>query len=282
MSESAQTHLRPKTPAWQVWKRLQPQKDVGMSDAEAREAGILPPEGWALPHYTTGERVASARAWTLFALRVVRKARPRNTGEPDEDSLAHVRSFCREALDALGLELRISGEENRPSPQQGSIFMWNQTSHLDHLILGAVADRPFRSLYNAELARVPVYSKWLRGKGHYLVNRYDEAQWRESISIAARDVREEGISILVSPEGTRSWDGRLLPMKRGAFMLAIEAGAPIVPIVIRGAHDALPRGSGVLRRGSISVCFARPVDPAPFTQETRGELKKLVASAWKE
>jgi len=244
-----------------------------MSDAEAREAGILPPLGWRPHHYLAQEHLASAFLWTRGTSCITSNLRART----HETGLQRSRRICQELLGALGQELTIRGEENRPSPEQGAVFMWNQTSHLDHLILGAIADRPFRSLYNVELAKIPGYGNWLRKQGHYLVDRYDEGQWRESIARAAEDVREHGVSILVSPEGTRSWDGKLLPMKRGAFMLAIEATAPIIPIMIRGAHEALPRGSSVLRPGHISVEFLDPVDPRAFTQETRKELKTLVA-----
>ena len=273
---SKSEHIKAEYPAWQFWKRLQPQKDVGMSDAEARAAGILPPAGWQPPRYSASERVASLRAWSRAGARVASLLRSQSTLQ----GTRRAQQVCRELLDTLGLELTVTGEEHRPPAHTGAIFMWNQTSHLDHLILGAIADRPFRSLYNIELAKVPLYGNWLKKQQHYLVDRYDERQWRESIARAAEDIRERGVSILVSPEGTRSWDGRLLPMKRGAFILAIEAGAPIIPIEIIGAHRALPRGSGVLRPGPIRVSFLKPVDPSPYSQEQRSELEARVASCW--
>ncbi|MCB0219980.1 MAG: 1-acyl-sn-glycerol-3-phosphate acyltransferase [Chrysiogenetes bacterium] len=267
-------HVRASVPAWQFWKHLQPQKDVGMSDAEARDAGILPPLGWQPPGYSAMERIHSIRAWLQAAFRFPAILRA-------SDALPGVereRYICRELLGALGVELTISGTENCPPAESGAIFMWNQTSHLDHLILGAIADRRFRSLYNVELSRMPLYGKWLKRQQHYLVDRYDEDQWRGSIAQAAQDVRERGISILVSPEGTRSWDGRLLPMKRGAFILAIEARAPIIPIRIVGADRALPRGSHILRRERIQVRFLEPVDPTPYSQDERAALESLVAA----
>lgn len=270
---TASNHIRQKVPAWQLWKKFRPQKDVGMSDAEAREAGILPPLGWREVRYSMQERLRSTMCWGRAAAMLAAEL-----GRGTQDcGFTRGRRVCLALLGALGLELSVAGQDRTPPPDQGALFMWNQTSHLDHLVLGAIADRPYRSLYNIELARVPGYGKWLRKEGHYLVDRYDEEQWQRSIAQAAGDVREKGVSILVSPEGTRSWDGKLLPMKRGAFILAIEAAAPIVPIVIGGGHEALPRGSSVLRPGRISVKFLDPIDPRAFTQETRKELKALVA-----
>ncbi len=261
------------------WRKLRPKPDANMTEAEAREAGVLPPEDWRPPDPPFPARAMSAIAWARF----YRHARKSWRGRHDPgEGLEKARRFCRGALEALDLDLRVTGEDRLPPKEQGVLFMWNQTSHLDHLILGAVVDRPVRSLYNIELAKVPVYGDWLRKQNHYLVDRYDETQWRESIAQAARDVREQNVSILISPEGTRSWDGKLLPMKRGAFILAIESGAPVVPIVIKGAQRALPRGSGVVRPGGvIDVEFAEPVPTAGYTQETRAELKKRVADVWK-
>lgn len=267
-------HIRASVPAWHFWKRLNPQKDVGMSDAEAREAGILPPVGWNPPDYSAMERLQSIRAWSRAAFRLPALVH----ANKDLPGVERGRYICRELLGALGMQLTISQTENRPPVESGAIFMWNQTSHLDHLILGAIADRRFRSLYNSELGQVPLYGKWLKKQQHYLVDRYDEDQWRRSIAQAARDVREQGMSILVSPEGTRSWDGRLLPMKRGAFILAIEARAPIIPIRIIGAHRALPRGSHVLRMTRIQVQFMEPVEPAPYSRDERAALESLVAA----
>jgi 1-acyl-sn-glycerol-3-phosphate acyltransferase len=252
-----------------------------MTEAEARAAGVLPPEGWQAPRPPFPARAMSAIAWSRLYRYASREWRTRHDpGRPE--GLERARRFCRGALEALDLELVIRGDDRLPPKERGVLFMWNQTSHLDHLILGAVVDRPVRSLYNIELAKVPVYGDWLRRQKHYLVDRYDEEQWRRSIAQAARDVREQNVSILISPEGTRSWDGKLLPMKRGAFILAIDSGAPIVPIIIRGAHEALPRGSGVIRAGrTIEVEFAEPVPTAGYTQQTRTDLKKRVADVWR-
>ncbi|MCW5829622.1 MAG: 1-acyl-sn-glycerol-3-phosphate acyltransferase [Deltaproteobacteria bacterium] len=258
------------------WRRLRPRPDASMTEAEARMAGVIPPDGWKRPAYAFPERAMSTFAWGRLAAFVARSRR-RNDSGSSAPGLERSRAFCRGALEALDIDLKVSGTSRLPPTETGILFMWNQTSHLDHLILGAVVDRPVRSLYNVELAKVPVYGPWLRKQGHYLVDRYNEEQWRESISRAATDVREKGVSILISPEGTRSWDGRLLPMKRGAFILAIESGAPIVPIIIRGAHRALPRTSGIIRPGTIEVEFGPLVDPRPFTQETRSRLKAQVA-----
>ena len=91
------------------------------------------------------------------------------------------------------------------------------------------------------------------------VDRNDEAQWRASIARAATRVRD-GECVLVSPEGTRSWDGRLLPMKRGALQLAAASERLIVCVTVIGGHARLPRGSAIVRAGPLRVVFAEPIE----------------------
>jgi 1-acyl-sn-glycerol-3-phosphate acyltransferase len=174
-----------------------------------------------------------------------------------EEGQAHIREAFAATLRRLGIDLEVLFAE-RVSAAGGLVLMWNQESHLDHLVLAAAIPRPFFSLYNNEIARFPFYGKHMRATGHVHVDRNDEGQWRPSIARAADRVRA-GECVLVSPEGTRSWDGRLLPMKRGAFILAASSGQPIVCVTVIGGHERLPRGSAVVRAGSMRVVFAEPI-----------------------
>ena len=93
------------------------------------------------------------------------------------------------ALRWLGVELEILRAEAVPAVG-GVVFMWNQESHLDHFVLGAAVPRPFHSLYNLEVSRIPLYGEYLRRSGHFLVDRREETQWRASVAAAASHVRE--------------------------------------------------------------------------------------------
>jgi len=77
-------------------------------------------------------------------------------------------------------------------------------------------------------------------------------------------------------EGTRSADGSLLPFKKGGFVLALQAGAPIVPVSIHGGHDVLPKGSLRIRPGAIGIAFGAPVTTSSYTFESRDELIAVV------
>lgn len=191
--------------------------------------------------------------------------------------LAKAQQIGRRALSLLGVELEVLGTERIPS-EGGLVFMWNQESHLDHLVLAAIMPRPVFSLYNNEVRRIPLYGEYLRRTGHVWVDRNDESQWRPAVAAAATRVRA-GECALVSPEGTRSPDGKLLPMKRGAFLLAEAADRPIVLVTLIGGHQRLPRGAAIVRRGRLRAVFS---DPIPRPQGDLEEWKVAVLHGFDE
>lgn len=177
-----------------------------------------------------------------------------------EGGLAEIRASFRRTLERLGVRLDVIGAERVPR-EGGLLLFWNQESHLDHLVLASAIPRPFVCLYNNEIARLPLYGEHMRRTGHLHVDRTDEAQWRASVAAAAARVKE-GACVLVSPEGTRSWDGKLLPMKRGAFLLATSAEVPIVCVTVIGGHERMPRGSPFVRSGALRVVFSEAIATA--------------------
>lgn len=235
--------------------------------------GRVAPPGWRAP-----ERVslwaAGRQVWVLARLAARRLREARSHDGSSAEFEAH-RAFCRRALQELGVSLDVIGAERVPVAG-GFVFMWNQESHLDHLVLPAALPRPVLTLYNNAVARVPFYGSGLRRRGHFHVNRNDEAQWRASVANAAK-AAQAGACIIVSPEGTRSWDGELLPMKRGAFMLARQAQRPIVCVTVVGGHERLPRTAFTVRPGRMMVVFG---DPIVVTGEAE-DLEATVAATFR-
>lgn len=247
-----------------------------MSTEDARLAGIVPPLGHHVPKAPPRDVLFTPFRLARTALRIalrLRTLRRNPLGSPE------IRAVMMELLELLGIRLTMWGMD-RLLPG-GQLLMWNQTSHLDHFVLGAVIPVPFRSLYNIEVARIPFYRSWLERNGHYLVDRFDEAQWRRSIEQAAAWMRE-GNTMLVSPEGTRSWDGHILPMKRGAMWLARTARLPVVPVVIYGARDALPRGRFSIVPGQVEAEIRPPIPTEPLASETVGRLEQVIADAFRQ
>jgi len=235
--------------------------------------GRVPPPGWRAPP-RAGLSATCRQAWTLARLSVplLRAARR----DAQSAGIAERQAFCRAALEELGISLDVLGTERVPR-EGGLVLMWNQESHLDHLVLPAVLPRPVLTLYNNAVARTPLYGSYLRRHGHFHVNRNDEAQWRTSIGDAAR-AAQAGACLLVSPEGTRSWDGQLLPMKRGAFLLARMAQCPLVCITLVGGHERLPRAAFTVRPGRIKAVFGEPIaveGDAPELEATVAEMFRV-------
>ncbi len=92
-------------------------------------------------------------------------------------------------------------------------------------------------------------------------------------------MRERGYSYLIFPEGTRSLDGRLGPFRRGGFFLALETGAPIVPVTIRGTRELMPKRQPFARRGRVEVVFHDPIPTAGTTVEGMPGLMEKVRAA---
>lgn len=193
------------------------------------------------------------------------------------EGLTEIRASFGRSLDRLGIDLEVLHAERVPR-EGGLLFMWNQESHLDHLVLPVAIPRPFISLYNNAIARTPFYGAQLRRSGHLHVDRTDEAQWRAAIARAAARARD-GACILVSPEGTRSWDGELLPMKRGAFLMAEAAARPIVCVTLIGGHARMPRGSPFVRGGPMRAVFSEAIDVEGLPVN---RLQEIVAETFRE
>jgi 1-acyl-sn-glycerol-3-phosphate acyltransferase len=159
------------------------------------------------------------------------------------------RWFGRRVVELLDVQLEASGAEN--VPPRAVVYMSNHQSHLDIPMLYATLPSPtIRMLAKAELFRIPLWGRGLRAAEFVEVDRENRARAIQSIEHAARLVRD-GVSIYVAPEGTRSVDGRIGKLKKGGFHLALETGAPIVPVAIRGTIEILPRGGRVMRSGQV-------------------------------
>ena len=115
----------------------------------------------------------------------------------------------------------------------------------------------------------------MRSAGYIEIDRQNREKAMKSLEEAAQKIRE-GKSVVTFPEGTRSKDGTIKPFKQGLFHLAIQAGVPIVPISIIGAHEIMPKRSLRIRPGKIKMVIDRPVDVSGYKIETRGELIERV------
>lgn len=192
----------------------------------------------------------------------------------DERLAYHVaRLWVRVNLFVCGVRVSV----RRCAPLDASaayVFMSNHRSQYDILALvEALEEFQLRWVAKKELTRVPFFGWALKHTGHIIIDRSDHEQAVASLR-AARAKMEDGVSVVIFPEGTRSASHQtLLPFKKGGFMLALETGFPIVPIVVRGSRQILPRGSWQASSGTIDVVVGPPI---PVAGASREELMERV------
>jgi 1-acyl-sn-glycerol-3-phosphate acyltransferase len=138
--------------------------------------------------------------------------------------------------------------------------MSNHQSHLDIPLLYATLPSPtIRMLGKKELFQIPLWGKGLRAAEFIEVDRSNHVRAMKSIERAAELIRD-GVSIFLAPEGTRSQDGHIGPLKKGGFHLAKDTGTPIVPVAIRGTIDIMRRGTKVMHTGKrVEVTIGAPI-----------------------
>ncbi|HCS46876.1 MAG: hypothetical protein A2V45_00640 [Candidatus Aminicenantes bacterium RBG_19FT_COMBO_58_17] len=171
----------------------------------------------------------------------------------------------------LGVKVKIAGREmiDKRTPY---IFMSNHLSFLDGPLLFLLIPQSIRVILKKEVFRIPVVGQGMRFVGFVPVDRRSVRGGKKSIDRAAHLMRERRYSYLIFPEGTRTRDGRTQAFKRGGFFLALESGAAIAPITIRGTYELMPRGTIFTRRGKVDVLFHPPVPVEGFDQHNMRTL----------
>jgi len=169
------------------------------------------------------------------------------------------RWFGRRVIELLDIRLTATGAERVPA-DRAYVYMSNHQSHLDIPVLFATLPSPtIRMLGKTELFQIPLWGRGLRAAEFIEVDRRNPVAARKSIDYAAQLVND-GVSIYLAPEGTRSRDGRIGKLKKGGFHLALGTGAPIVPVAIKGTINILPRGAKVMTRGqAVEVTIGAPI-----------------------
>lgn len=182
-------------------------------------------------------------------------------------------------LRAVGVRVRVEGLENVPA--RVCIFAANHISAIDPMAFIPAIPRRVAILVKQELFRIPVFGAAMKAAQFVPVDRSDREAAAASLDLSIERLKQ-GTSFAIYPEGTRSPDGRLRPLKKGAFIMAVGAGVPIVPVSIVGAQNILQKGSWRISAGDVRVRFGPPVDGADYTLETRdalrGRIEALIAA----
>jgi putative phosphoserine phosphatase/1-acylglycerol-3-phosphate O-acyltransferase len=178
------------------------------------------------------------------------------------------------ALALAGVKLEVTGAEHLWS-HRPAVFVFNHQSSLDVPIIGSLIRQDLTGVAKKEAARDPRFAPIGYVTDIVYIDRANSRQARAALQPAVERLRG-GTSIAIAPEGTRSPTPRLGRFKKGAFHLAMQAGVPIVPVVIRNAGDLMWRGSFVIRPGTVDVAVLEPIPTDDWTVKTmRGRIEEL-------
>jgi 1-acyl-sn-glycerol-3-phosphate acyltransferase len=179
----------------------------------------------------------------------------------------------RLGLALSGIKVQVLGAEHIQQ-HRAAVYAVNHASNVEPPIIFLALSPLFprlRVLYKAELRKLPILVRAWDLAGFVPLERGNRDQSLPAIDRAAEALRE-GNSFLIFPEGTRSRTGELLPFKKGGFIMAIKGQAPIVPVAITGARDAMHKGSLVIQPVTVRVRFGAPVETDGLTLESREQL----------
>jgi 1-acyl-sn-glycerol-3-phosphate acyltransferase len=179
----------------------------------------------------------------------------------------------RIVLRLSGIQVRVEGLENIPSGV--CVFASNHASNLDPVALVPNIPRRVALLAKKEVFRIPILSKALRLARLIPVDRADKEAAAESVDIAVKYMKE-GLSFCVYPEGTRSRDGRLLPFKKGTFLIAMRADAWVVPVSLAGTQRLMRKGDWTIHPGEVVVRYGTPVKATEYAEDQRDQLRQRV------
>jgi 1-acyl-sn-glycerol-3-phosphate acyltransferase len=177
---------------------------------------------------------------------------------------------------AVAVGVRVIGRERIPPGV--CLFVANHTSSADAPAVVGAIPRRIAILLKESLYKWPIVGQAFQAAKFIPVNRSDRASAIASVE-KATEAMKEGQSFLIYPEGTRSPDGRLQEFKKGAVVMAIKAGVPIVPMVCSGAHRVMRKKSLVVHPGEIVVEFLLPIDASKYSFDQRDELNQIVHDA---
>jgi 1-acyl-sn-glycerol-3-phosphate acyltransferase len=188
-------------------------------------------------------------------------------------------------LSAAGVKLTVRFAQPL-DPRRPYVFMPNHVSVLDIWALYVAVPIPLRMIAKKQLGDIPLFGWAMRAGRFIFIDRQNPVSARRSIDDGTRFIRE-GHSVLIFPEGTRTRDGKLGPFKKGGFYLAINSGAAIVPIAIRGARELMPRGQLRIKGGPVTVDIGAPIstdgltekDREPLLQRVRGIILEMTGEA---
>lgn len=165
------------------------------------------------------------------------------------------------------IRVKIVGRENIDK-HTSYVFVANHQGAFDIWAIYGYLNHNFKWLMKAGLEKIFMVGPACRKSGHVFVDDSSLTSIRSTIADSESKLKG-GMSLVIFPEGSRSWDGKMIPFKRGAFMLAAEFKLPVVPITIDGSFKAMPRYTYACHPGTIVLTIHRPIYPGERGFNTR-------------
>ncbi|MFK8052131.1 MAG: HAD-IB family hydrolase [Woeseiaceae bacterium] len=187
------------------------------------------------------------------------------TGSKTEGLNFSLSLFADVASALIGLNLEVEGEHHLWS-HRPAVFIFNHQSQADVVIVARLLRRDIAAVGKKEIANVPVLGRIMQFAGTVMIDRSNAQQAIESLNRLVNTIKVEGKSVAIAPEGTRTVSKHLAPFKKGAFHLAMKAGVPIIPIVIRNALDVSPKGSFLMHPATVAVEVLPPVETTDWKE----------------
>ncbi len=181
------------------------------------------------------------------------------------------RAFVRLLL----LPVKVEGRENM-SAQQSYVIVPNHQGAFDIFLVYGFLNRHFKWMMKSELRRMPLVGKACESAGFIFVDQRGGPKAMQATHDHAREVLREGVSLVVFPEGARTWDGGMRPFKRGAFQLAAELQLPLLPVTINGSFEVLPRSRGInfVDWHPLRLTIHRPIKPDAHGSDAERSLMR--------
>ena len=176
----------------------------------------------------------------------------------------------RLGLALCGIKVRLAGTKNIPL-DRAAVYGANPSSSVDPPILFDRLHPRMHIVYKAEIDAIPLLARAFRHGGFVPIERRNKEAAMRSLEAGARSI-QAGNSFLIFPEGTRSRTEELLPFKKGGFLMALKAQAPIVPVAIQGGRDAMRRGSPIIQPVHVTIRVGEPIETAGMDMAERDVL----------
>jgi 1-acyl-sn-glycerol-3-phosphate acyltransferase len=208
---------------------------------------------------------------TLWYVAIILWAVYRNAPNVEYIAEEMPRRWARFLLRAAGVRVLVEneGEIDRSVTQ---VLVANHASWFDVLALTSITPGRYVFVAKKEVEHIPFLGRTIRACGHIFIDRQDRQKALASLAEARERLARERPRIIMFPEGTRSATGELQPFKKGAFVLALETGVPVVPAAILGTREVMPKGSWKIRRGKVRIVIGEPIPVDGRTLADRDEL----------